>query len=193
MDLENPHGEECGRYNVNVNAVSFGLIGTRLVEPITGAGAKMQMHDHEIRLGVQPSLLDSVKSACPLGRLAQRKKQPEQYFAYAVRSRIMSLEKFSFAGGSTSDGVSPGFSIEKQKDRNRRTRNRRDRDLPPPQVCTTPTSARGYTPGPSHATSGGACFPLERWEQVPKRGNFACLPPTGPTLPKSEEHTSELQ
>ena len=61
--------KEWGRYNVNVNAVGFGLIGTRLVQPLTDAGAKMEMHGHEIRLGVQPSLLDSVKSACPLGRL----------------------------------------------------------------------------------------------------------------------------
>jgi 3-oxoacyl-[acyl-carrier protein] reductase len=61
--------KEWGRYNVNVNAVGFGLIGTRLVQPITDAGAKMEMHGHEIRLGVQPGLLDSVKSACPLGRV----------------------------------------------------------------------------------------------------------------------------
>lgn len=61
--------KEWGRYNVNVNAVGFGLIGTRLVQPITDAGAKIQMHGHDIRLGVQPSLLDSVKNACPLGRL----------------------------------------------------------------------------------------------------------------------------
>ena len=61
--------KEWGRYNVNVNAVGFGLISTRLVQPLTDAGAKMEMHGHQIRLGVQPSLLDSVKSACPLGRL----------------------------------------------------------------------------------------------------------------------------
>jgi 3-oxoacyl-[acyl-carrier protein] reductase len=61
--------KEWGRYNVNVNAVGFGLIGTRLVQPLAGAGAQMEMHGHQIRLGVQPSLLDSVKSACPLGRL----------------------------------------------------------------------------------------------------------------------------
>jgi len=61
--------KEWGRYNVNVNAVGFGLIGTRLVQPLTGAGANMEMHGHQIRLGVQQSLLDSVKSACPLGRL----------------------------------------------------------------------------------------------------------------------------
>jgi 3-oxoacyl-[acyl-carrier protein] reductase len=61
--------KEWGRYNVNVNAVGFGLIGTRLVQPLTGAGAEMEMHGHQIRLGVQPALLDSVKTACPLGRL----------------------------------------------------------------------------------------------------------------------------
>jgi 3-oxoacyl-[acyl-carrier protein] reductase len=61
--------KEWGRYNVNVNAVGFGLIGTRLVQPLNDLQAKMDMHGHEIRLGVQPSLLDSVKNACPLGRL----------------------------------------------------------------------------------------------------------------------------
>jgi 3-oxoacyl-[acyl-carrier protein] reductase len=61
--------KEWGRYNVNVNAVGFGLIGTRLVQPLTDGAAGMEMHGHHIRLGVQPSLLDSVKNACPLGRL----------------------------------------------------------------------------------------------------------------------------
>jgi 3-oxoacyl-[acyl-carrier protein] reductase len=61
--------KEWGRFNVNVNAVGFGLIETRLVQPINAEGASMEMHGHQIRLGVQPSVLDSVKSACPLGRL----------------------------------------------------------------------------------------------------------------------------
>jgi 3-oxoacyl-[acyl-carrier protein] reductase len=61
--------KEWGRYNVNVNAVGFGLIETRLVQPLDGEGSSMEMHGHQIRLGVQPGLLESVKSACPLGRL----------------------------------------------------------------------------------------------------------------------------
>ncbi len=61
--------KEWGRYNVNVNAVGFGLIETRLVQPLDAAGASMEMHGHQIRLGVQPTLLESVKTACPLGRL----------------------------------------------------------------------------------------------------------------------------
>ncbi|MGD0630283.1 MAG: SDR family oxidoreductase [Terracidiphilus sp.] len=69
IGLTKTMAKEWGRYNVNVNAVGFGLIETRLIQPITDAGSKMEMHGHEIRLGVQPSMLDSVKSACPLGRL----------------------------------------------------------------------------------------------------------------------------
>ena len=61
--------KEWGRFNVNVNAVGFGLIETRLVQPLDAEGASMEMHGHQIRLGVQKSLLESVKSACPLGRL----------------------------------------------------------------------------------------------------------------------------
>lgn len=61
--------KEWGRYNVNVNAVGFGLIETRLVQPLDAEGASMEMHGHQIRLGVQQSMLESVKSACPLGRL----------------------------------------------------------------------------------------------------------------------------
>ena len=69
IGLTKTMAKEWGRYNVNVNAVGFGLIGTRLVQPLTDAAANMEMHGHKIRLGVQPSLLDSVKTACPLGRV----------------------------------------------------------------------------------------------------------------------------
>lgn len=69
IGLTKTMAKEWGRYNVNVNAVGFGLIETRLVQPLNGANSNLQMHGHEIRLGVQPSMLDSVKNACPLGRL----------------------------------------------------------------------------------------------------------------------------
>jgi len=61
--------KEWGRYNVNVNAVGFGLIETRLAQPLTGEDAHVKMRGHRIRIGVQPSMLEAVKSACPLGRL----------------------------------------------------------------------------------------------------------------------------
>lgn len=68
IGLTKTMAKEWGRYNVNVNAVGFGLINTRLVQPLTD-NVKVEMHGHEIRLGVQPEMLESIKKACPLGRL----------------------------------------------------------------------------------------------------------------------------
>jgi 3-oxoacyl-[acyl-carrier protein] reductase len=61
--------KEWGRYNVNVNAVGFGLIDTRLVQPLTGSETNLEMKGRSIRIGVRPSMLDSVKTTCPLGRV----------------------------------------------------------------------------------------------------------------------------
>lgn len=62
--------KEWGRYNVNVNAVGFGLINTRLVQPLSASGnADVEMHGHHIKIGVQPAMLESIKHACPLGRV----------------------------------------------------------------------------------------------------------------------------
>ncbi|MES2221973.1 MAG: SDR family oxidoreductase [Acidobacteriota bacterium] len=69
LGLTKTLAKEWGRYNVNVNAVGFGLIETRLVQPLTETAVGMEMHGHHIRLGVQPSMLESIKNACPLGRV----------------------------------------------------------------------------------------------------------------------------
>src|SRR5207249_1966209 len=59
--------KEWGRYNVNVNSVGFGLIETRLTQPL-GPQAAIDVEGHHITVGVQPKALEAVKSACPLGR-----------------------------------------------------------------------------------------------------------------------------
>ena len=60
--------KEWGRYNVNVNAVGFGLIQTRMTQPLR-PGANIQVAGKEIPVGVQPSVLDSVTTTIPLGRI----------------------------------------------------------------------------------------------------------------------------
>src|SRR5215472_16570928 len=69
LGLTRTLAKEWGRYNVNVNAVCFGLIETRLVQPLNGGAANIEMKGQQIKIGVQQSMWDSVKSACPLGRL----------------------------------------------------------------------------------------------------------------------------
>ncbi len=60
--------KEWGRYNVNVNSVGFGLIETRLIQPLDKEGARIEIHGREISVGVQPKVLEAVKAMSPLGR-----------------------------------------------------------------------------------------------------------------------------
>jgi len=91
IGLTKTMAKEWGRYNVNVNAVGFGLIETRLVvpmpiqpdraaelalisEPATGDQATLKMHGQDIKIGVPTSALESLKKRCPLGRLGTREE-----------------------------------------------------------------------------------------------------------------------
>jgi 3-oxoacyl-[acyl-carrier protein] reductase len=61
--------KEWGRYNVNVNAVGFGLIETRLIQPMSPEqDTSIDVHGRKIKVGVQPKMLEWAKTACPLGR-----------------------------------------------------------------------------------------------------------------------------
>jgi 3-oxoacyl-[acyl-carrier protein] reductase len=61
--------KEWGRYNVTVNAVGFGIIETRLTQPLSGEAASIDVQGRKIAVGVQPKVLEWVKQACPLGRM----------------------------------------------------------------------------------------------------------------------------
>jgi len=66
--------KEWGRYNVNVNAVGFGLIETRLIQPITDQPATIEVKGRKIPVGVQQKTLEAVKAMCPLGRFGSPKE-----------------------------------------------------------------------------------------------------------------------
>ena len=68
VGLTKTMAKEWGRYNVNVNAVGFGLIETRLTQPLTQEGATIDVQGRQIAVGVQPKMLDALKAVCPLGR-----------------------------------------------------------------------------------------------------------------------------
>ncbi len=61
--------KEWGRYNVNVNAVGFGFIETRLTQPLGGEAAEIDVQGRRIKVGVQPAAIEAMKQQCPLGRL----------------------------------------------------------------------------------------------------------------------------
>jgi 3-oxoacyl-[acyl-carrier protein] reductase len=58
---------EWGRYNVNVNCVSFGWIETRLTEEKEKNG-QIEVDGHKIALGMPKANLEALKKLIPLGR-----------------------------------------------------------------------------------------------------------------------------
>jgi len=67
IGLTRTMAKEWGRYHVNVNAVGFGLIGTRLVQPLTDE-SKIDVKGREIKVGVQQGVIDRLVAMSPLGR-----------------------------------------------------------------------------------------------------------------------------
>jgi 3-oxoacyl-[acyl-carrier protein] reductase len=61
--------KEWGRFNVNVNAVGFGLINTRMVQPLGGADASLSVGGHDIKIGVQPEMIELARQSCALKRI----------------------------------------------------------------------------------------------------------------------------
>ncbi|MBV1896386.1 MAG: SDR family oxidoreductase [Rhodobacteraceae bacterium] len=69
IGLTKAMAKEWGRYKVNVNAVAFGPIRTRLTEaPADGVG-KIEVEGKEIRVGINPDLLTQMETTIPLGRV----------------------------------------------------------------------------------------------------------------------------
>jgi len=60
--------KEWGRYHVNVNAVAFGLIHTRLTQPLQGEQASIDVGGRDIRVGVRRERLEAAAKTVPLGR-----------------------------------------------------------------------------------------------------------------------------
>jgi 3-oxoacyl-[acyl-carrier protein] reductase len=60
--------KEWGRYNVCVNSVGFGLIETRLIQPLGAEGAAIEMKGREIPVGVRPEVREAMAKTLPLGR-----------------------------------------------------------------------------------------------------------------------------
>jgi 3-oxoacyl-[acyl-carrier protein] reductase len=59
--------KEWGRLKVNVNCVAYGIITTRLTEATTVAST-VKIEGRDIKVGVNPEILEMAKAGIPLGR-----------------------------------------------------------------------------------------------------------------------------
>jgi len=69
MGLTKTMAKEWGRYDVTVNAVAFGLIQTRLTQPLqVGESGTIEVQGRTVRIGVQGERLAVLNQMIPLGR-----------------------------------------------------------------------------------------------------------------------------
>jgi 3-oxoacyl-[acyl-carrier protein] reductase len=94
--------KEWGRYKVNVNCVAFGLINTRLTQPIETQQKTIDVAGRDIKVGVQPQMLEAMGRMIPSSSIARPSMMVAvsmgQCFAAAssiVRARLGRLAGFS--------------------------------------------------------------------------------------------------
>ncbi|MDD2058642.1 SDR family oxidoreductase [Pseudomonas sp. GD03860] len=69
LGLTKTLAKEWGRLKVNVNAVAFGHIETRLTVPFAGKdSATVDIEGRQIKVGISEQLVEASRSAIPLGR-----------------------------------------------------------------------------------------------------------------------------
>ncbi len=68
VGLTRAMSREWGRYKVNVNAVAFGLVHTRLTQALDTDAASIDIEGHQIPVGVQRAVLEASGSRMSLGR-----------------------------------------------------------------------------------------------------------------------------
>jgi 3-oxoacyl-[acyl-carrier protein] reductase len=92
--------KEWGRYNVTVNCVAFGLIRTRLTQPLDGEQAAIDVDGREIKVGIQPRLIETLEQLIPLGRAGTPEDAADAVYLFcAPESNYVSGQVIVAGGG----------------------------------------------------------------------------------------------
>jgi 3-oxoacyl-[acyl-carrier protein] reductase len=74
--------KEWGRYNVTVNAVGFGLIDTRLTQPMGGADTEVTVGERQVHVGMQAQVRHAAIERIPLGRVGTAEEAANAVFFF---------------------------------------------------------------------------------------------------------------
>jgi len=92
--------KEWGRYRVNVNCVAFGVIETRLTQPLTSGDAHITVEGRDVAVGIQPRLLQAISTMAPLGRSGTPKEGADAiYLMCSPESDYVSGQVLVCGGG----------------------------------------------------------------------------------------------
>jgi 3-oxoacyl-[acyl-carrier protein] reductase len=76
--------KEWGRYQVTVNSVAFGLIKTRLTAAEAGSNATIDIAGRELKVGVNPDVLDAFERGIPLGRAGTPEEAANAIYLFCI-------------------------------------------------------------------------------------------------------------
>ncbi|MBL6457129.1 SDR family oxidoreductase [Belnapia sp. T6] len=100
VGLTKAMAKEWGRYKVNVNAVAFGLIMTRLTEAPAHGGATIDISGREIAVGVNPQVLKTAEQMIPLGRGGRPEEAAGSVYLFCIpESNYVSGQVLVVGGG----------------------------------------------------------------------------------------------
>ncbi|MEK6697149.1 MAG: SDR family oxidoreductase [Candidatus Deferrimicrobiota bacterium] len=93
--------KEWGRYKVNVNCVAFGLIRTRLTQPLGAGGATIRVEGNEINVGIQPDIIKAMeKQFIPVGRAGTPEEAADAVYMFcSPESNYISGQAIVCGGG----------------------------------------------------------------------------------------------
>lgn len=93
--------KEWGRMNVTVNCVAYGLISTRLTSAAAGE-TSAQIEGRDIKLGVNPDLLQAMERTIPLGRAGTPEEAANAVYLLCIpESDYVSGQTLLCSGGLT--------------------------------------------------------------------------------------------
>jgi 3-oxoacyl-[acyl-carrier protein] reductase len=93
---------EWGPFKVNVNAVAFGFVETRLTGPVETGGEAIRRGETEIRLGIPEAMRRLAQTVIPLGRAATpREAAGAIFFLCSPWSNFVHGQVLTVNGGQT--------------------------------------------------------------------------------------------
>jgi 3-oxoacyl-[acyl-carrier protein] reductase len=93
--------KEWGRYAVTVNCVSFGVIQTRLTQPLGDGEACIDIEGRKLNVGLQPARLAAIDKTVPLGRAGTAEEAAGAVYLFCIpESDYVSGQIVRCGGGS---------------------------------------------------------------------------------------------
>jgi 3-oxoacyl-[acyl-carrier protein] reductase len=92
--------KEWGRMRVNVNAVAYGFIRTRMTEVTANSDTKLSIDGRDIKVGINPDLMKTLETQIPLGRAGTPEEAAGAAYLFCIpESNYISGQVLTCGGG----------------------------------------------------------------------------------------------